>query len=1530
LAAGSNGVGTLTINGALSLAGTSLLDYQFGQSNIVGGPLNDLVSVGGNLTLDGTINVSVTSGGNFDAGLYRVISYGGTLTDNGLALGTMPPGSTASVQTSIAGQVNLVNSSGFTLNFWDGAVGPKSDGAVNGGDGVWQSSGGNDNWTEVSGSINAGYSDGAFAIFSAASGIVNVDNSLGAVIASGMQFASNGYVIQGDALTLTGSQSVIRIGDGTAAGLGFETTITSQLTGAAQLVKTDLGTLILSGTNSYTGGTRINAGVLRIASDANLGDAAGDLSFDGGTLNTVANISSNRNVALIGTGTLLTDGGTTLTLAGAISGAGSLTKAGAGTLVLGGSNSYAGATTVADGALFVNGDQSAATGLTSVNSGATLGGSGVIGGDVSVADGATLAAGNNGVGTLTINGGLTLGSASLLDYQFGQANTVGGPLNDLVQVGGDLVLDGTINVSVPVSGTFDAGIYRVFNYGGTLTDNGLTLGTLPVGSNVFVQTSIANQVNLVNTAGLTLNFWDGPTGPKNDGVIQGGSGIWRIGGGANDWADATGSINADYSQDSFAIFTGTAGVVTVDNGAGTVGASGLQFAVDGYMIVGDPLNLVGPQSIIRVGDGTAAGTAMTATIASAISGATDLVKTDLGTLVLSGTNSYVGTTSVNAGTLLINGDQSAATGLSSVGAGANMGGSGIIGGDVVVADGATLTPGSNGVGTLTINGNLSLDAGSILAMEFGEANAVGGALDDLINVGGNVVLDGTIDVAVPVGASFDPGIYRVANYGGTLTDNSLSLGIMPVGSAVTVQTSIAGQVNLINAGVLTLNFWDGAAGPKFDGLINGGDGVWQNSGGNNNWADQNGAFNGSYQDAGFAIFSASPGTVTIDNSLGAVRASGMQFASNGYLIQGDALTLTDPQSIVRVGDGTAAGAGMTATIGSAVTGATELVKTDLGTLVLTGTNSYTGGTAITGGTLSISSDANLGDIAGGLSIDGGTLKATANMTSARTVTLAGPSIVMTDAATTLTLSGMLSGTGTLHKTGAGTLMLTGDNSSYAGDTQIEGTLAVNGSLCGDINVLTGGRLQGIGTVCTTNNMGTVAPGNSIGTLTVAGDYTGNGGTLEIETELGADTSPTDRLVVTGNTAGATAVRVINVGGSGAQTVEGIKIVDVAGASNGSFTLNGDYVFQGRSAVIAGAYGYTLHQGGASTPTDGDWYLRSGLTDPVITDPAEPQPPAIPLYQPGVPVYEAYSQTLLALNGLPSLQQRVGNRQWAPGGLSDQGGIWGRLQGERRRANAKVTTSFTDTDIDTWKMQIGIDRTLDEGSNGNTLVGGLTALYGKADASVRSVFGNGGIKTDGYGLGATLTWYTPEGFYADGQAQFAWYDSDLKSSILGSLNRGNNGNGQAISLEAGKRASIGGKLSLTPQIQMVYSHVDFDRFADRFDAVVSASKSSSLETRWGLSLDHQNAWDSSSGSRRSHVYGVVNLSYEWLDGSVTDVSGTRLTNEDEHLWGELGLGGSITLNERLTLYGQVSGKSALSDFGDSYSLKGNVGLRLAFW
>src|SRR5690606_5723275 len=186
----------------------------------------------------------------------------------------------------------------------------------------------------------------------------------------------------------------------------------------------------------YTGGTAIHGGELRISSDANLGAAAGGLAFNGGALRTTADIAMGRAIDFVGSGSILTDGGSTLTLTGGLSGPGRLVKGGEGVLVLAGTGGQLGGTEVNQGALLVNGDYSAAMGLVHVASGASLGGAGVIGGDVVISDDGILSPGAGGVGTLTINGDLSLSGGSRLTYELGGAGLAGGVLNDLVNVGG--------------------------------------------------------------------------------------------------------------------------------------------------------------------------------------------------------------------------------------------------------------------------------------------------------------------------------------------------------------------------------------------------------------------------------------------------------------------------------------------------------------------------------------------------------------------------------------------------------------------------------------------------------------------------------------------------------------------------------------------------------------------------------------------------------------------------------------------------------------------------------------------------------------------------------------------------------------------------------------------------------------------------------------------------------------------------------------------------------------------------------------
>ena len=262
LAPGVGGPGTLTV-GSLILNGVANLNFDLGTPGVVGG-VNDLLQVTGSLTLDGNLNIA--NAGGFGFGSYRLINFGGALTNNGLVLGTTPAGFTGdfTVQTSVAGQVNLIVSPASGILFWDGSQ-LVANGVVNGGSGIWDNS--RTNWTNAAGTAQSAWA-GGMAVFTGAAGTVSLSEN---VATTGMQFSTTGYAINslgGKTIALTGA-AALRVDSGKAA------TINAPLTGGGSLTKTDTGTLILTGNNSYTGGTTVVSGFLTVRNAAGLGLGSG-------------------------------------------------------------------------------------------------------------------------------------------------------------------------------------------------------------------------------------------------------------------------------------------------------------------------------------------------------------------------------------------------------------------------------------------------------------------------------------------------------------------------------------------------------------------------------------------------------------------------------------------------------------------------------------------------------------------------------------------------------------------------------------------------------------------------------------------------------------------------------------------------------------------------------------------------------------------------------------------------------------------------------------------------------------------------------------------------------------------------------------------------------------------------------------------------------------------------------------------------------------------------------------------------------
>jgi fibronectin-binding autotransporter adhesin len=615
----------------------------------------------------------------------------------------------------------------------------------------------------------------------------------------------------------------------------------------------------------------------------------------------------------------------------------------------------------------------------------------------------------------------------------------------------------------------------------------------------------------------------------------------------------------------------------------------------------------------------------------------------------------------------------------------------------------------------------------------------------------------------------------------------------------------------------------------------------------------------------------------------------------------------------------------------------------------TGTNTpdagVTGALVVdTGGTLET------GELAPGLgtgtaTFNNGTLRATGNDVSLihgfayGDLVLEGSGMFLDSNGFDVVAESAMSGAGALTKEGAGKLTLTGHN-TYGGVTHVtSGTLAA-----GDENVFSANSahrvamgtlldLQGFDqTVASLDNAGTVRLGGAPGTvLTVTGNYAGSAGVILVNTALGDDNSVTDRVVIGGNTSGTGSIKVTNIGGTGAQTNQGIRIIDVADGSTSAaaFTLIGDYSFEGEQAVVGGAYAYRLYQNSPAGPDDGDWYLRSTLI------PTGPDP----LYQAGVPLYETYPQLLAAFNRLGTLQQRVGNRSWSGNdgtvGVIDlgrrqveAGGAWARIEGAYAHDGLDTTSGGTTYDSSLWRLQAGMDG-LVQHSDEDALVAGAYVDYGVISADVASVFGSGSISTTGFGVGGTLTWYDADGLYVDGVAQLRWFDSSLHSTTADlDLVDGNGGLGLALSVEAGRQVALDGNWSITPQAQLIYSAVGFDDFTDAFGAALRLNDGGGLTGRLGVTLDYDDSSEGDNGLERTHWYGIANLYYELDNSTEIEVSGTALKAGADQLSGELGVGGSYDWDDdKYSLYGEASVRTRLDDLGASYGLNGNLGMRI---
>jgi len=221
-------------------------------------------------------------------------------------------------------------------------------------------------------------------------------------------------------------------------------------------------------------------------------------------------------------------------------------------------------------------------------------------------------------------------------------------------------------------------------------------------------------------------------------------------------------------------------------------------------------------------------------------------------------------------------------------------------------------------------------------------------------------------------------------------------------------------------------------------------------------------------------------------------------------------------------------------------------KAGSGTLTYTGVNNSSGGVSIAGGTLSIPGSSQLGS--GTLTLEGGALKLTGAATISNAISADGASTFNTST-NAVTLSGTISGSSAITKTGAGVLTLTGALSNTGGFNVSAGELKVNNSSGSAPATLNGGTLSGTGTLGNLiANSGTINPGNSIGTLNVSGNVTlGSSNVLVIEVDAAGNS---DKIVATGSVAAGGTLR---ISPETSETYDGVTYTIITGSSiSGSF------------------------------------------------------------------------------------------------------------------------------------------------------------------------------------------------------------------------------------------------------------------------------------------------------------------------------------------------------------------------------------------
>jgi len=560
--------------------------------------------------------------------------------------------------------------------------------------------------------------------------------------------------------------------------------------------------------------------------------------------------------------------------------------------------------------------------------------------------------------------------------------------------------------------------------------------------------------------------------------------------------------------------------------------------------------------------------------------------------------------------------------------------------------------------------------------------------------------------------------------------------------------------------------------------------------------------------------------------------------------------------------------GSDSTFASDITGSGSVEKTDANILTLTGNNSYTGNTLLRSGTTLVAEGATLGSAGNTatLTVDNGATFASAGSVNNNVDILSGGVLASWNA--------------------------------------VQGTSASTASTVNTIN----------GNVTNSGTLQIAGLNDSVGNdFTINGDYTGVSGSLiAMNSVLGDDSSATDHLTITGNSAGESGVSISNIGGMGAQTVNGMQVVSVGGNSDAAFSLS--------RPVVVGAWEYSLNQ-----HTDGNWYLESASTapapapDPVPTpDDNSVVPDPVPApddnndggYTPPemsnlAPEVGAYLGNYLAAQDM-FLHKRDDRDQLTLRNEDDLN-TWMYVKGryhENDVAGGKVNYDTTQ-----YVMQVGSDfisKKMDTGvlHSGMMFGAGQAKTDSTSTGSKRSAQG----KVDGVNVGVYATWQEDQqlrkGSYIDSWASFGWYHNKLRSDDRS--DESYNSQGFAASLEAGHAWIVDSESERTwkiePQIQAVYSYLDQDDHTDADGVRITTLDNDSILGRVGVKTSYFDQKDVQAWQ----PYVAVN----WLKGAgQNDIAfnGEAFSNDTPDDRGQLELGVTGKLNETTLISLRASGE-----------------------